>query len=298
MVAETDLSISVVNLNTRDMLERCLEAVQTGAGDLRIQVIVVDNGSIDGSADMVVAKFPKAELIRNSTNRFFSAAHNQAFARARGRYVLILNSDVIVERDCLPKLIGFMDLNQHVGAATCLLKLMDGTRQLSAWQLPKVRTPLLGHRLALWLVPRSRSRDEYNMSDWDGSTTREVEVGIDAMLCVRSVALRQIGGYDERLLLWYTEQDLCLRLRKAGWPVWYFAGAAANHVSEHTSRGMNPWWVWWVRRRDMVTYFHKHFGLVPAMFLNAVFTVDVLVRVPAKSLVRALRPRPSVENRL
>jgi GT2 family glycosyltransferase len=293
VTGKTDLTISVVNLNTRETLEQCLLAIKRGAGNLILQTIVVDNGSTDGSADMVASRFPAAELVRNSTNRYFSAAHNQAFAQAVGRYVLILNSDVIVEADCLPNLISFMDLNPRVGAATCLLRLMDGSRQRSAWRLPRLRTPLLGHRLALWLLPHSQSRDEYNMADWDGLTTREVEVGIDAMLCVRREALRQVGGYDEKLLLYYTEQDLCLRLRTAGWQIWFFAGATANHLTENTSRRMNPWWIWWVRRRDMVAYFRKHNGLLPALLLNVIFTIDVLIRVPVKSLARAISTRRS-----
>ena len=291
MTGEIDLTISVVNLNTRDALERCIDSVQRGAGDLRLQVIVVDNGSTDGSADMVAERFLTAKVIRNATNRYFSAAHNQAFALAVGRYVLILNSDVMVEADCLPNLVHFMDVNPHVGASTCLLRLMDGSLQRSAWRLPRVSTPLLGHRLALWLVPNSRSRNEYNMSDWDGVTTREVEVAIDALLCVRSEALRQVGGYDEKMVLYYTEQDLCLRLREASWQIWFFGGAAASHVREHTSRQMNPWRIWWLRRRDMITYFRKHHGWLPALALNIVFTIDVLLRVPAQSVMRARESR-------
>jgi GT2 family glycosyltransferase len=281
-----DVSISIVNLNTSEMLDKCLVRIETSCVDLSHEIIVVDNGSSDDSCEMVAQRHPNVNLIRNESNRYFSAAHNQAFSRARGDYVLILNSDILVQVGCISNLLQFMDAHREIGAAGCLLLDHAGNPTRSAWRDPTLISTLLGHWLATKLVRRSRSRDEYNMVDWDGLTTREVEVAMDALLCVRREALDAVDGYDEAMLLYYTEQDLCLRLRRAGWLVFFFAGSSAVHVHQYTSRAMNPWWIWWVRRRDMVAYFRKHHGWLKSQLLNAVWTVDIVLRVPLQGLIK------------
>ncbi len=286
-----DVSISIVNLNTRSMLDDCLDRLEHTCVDVAVQIIVVDNGSSDDSAEMVIQRHPRVKLIRNETNRLFSAAHNQAFEVARGRYFLILNSDILVAAGCVRNLVRFMDERSEIGAAGCLLLDPAGNPMRSAWQTPTMRSTLLSHWLATKLMPRSRIRAEYNLVDWDGLSTREVDVVMDALLCVRRQAFEATTGYDEGLFLYYTEQDLCLRLRRAGWPVYFFGGSSAVHVHQYTSRRMNPWWIWWVRRRDMVAYFRKHHGWLPSQVLNVIWTIDIGLRVPLQSIGRLIAGR-------
>ena len=110
-----DVSISVVSYNTRDLLADCLRAISAATQRLGYEVIVVDNCSVDGSADMVAAEFPDVRLVRNTENRGFAAANNQALTRARGRYVLLLNSDAHVRPGAINAMVTFLDTHPRIG---------------------------------------------------------------------------------------------------------------------------------------------------------------------------------------
>ena len=126
-----DLSIVIPSYNTKDLLEQSLRTVMDAATGLEVEVLVVDNASRDGSADMVASTFPQVELIRNEENVGFAAANNQALRRIKGRNVLLLNSDTIVRPDTLRCLVEFMEAHPQAGAIGCKILNPDGTLQLS-----------------------------------------------------------------------------------------------------------------------------------------------------------------------
>ena len=279
-----DVSVSIVSYNTADTLDRGLEALRASRG-VSFEVIVVDNGSADGSAEMLRHRHPWVRLIANSENRFFTAAHNQALGVSRGRYVLIMNSDVLVAPDTLLGLVRFLDAHPGAGAVACRLLKADGGTERNCWRFDTVASVLLEHRLGKAIVRRSRTRQHHRMEDWNPDLDCQVEVVSDAFVAVRREALDQIGGYDERYLLYYTEDDLCLRLARSGWPVFYHAGVHATHIGQVTSRRVGMWRIWWWRRRDAVVFFRKHHGLAASAVINAFWTVDIVVRVPLKKLL-------------
>ena len=287
---EPDLSITIASFNTRAILHRCLASLYAHRGNLSMEVIVVDNASTDGSAAMVADCWPQVRLARNGRNRYLTGAQNQALAMARGRLVLILNSDMEVREGTLPTMVKWMDSHPEAGAASCV-EVLHG--------LPKV--PLLSQspREAMlrrtWLRRFAPGRPDHFINRAHESGQVEAEVVSDAFMMVRRDALAGIGGFDERLRLYYTEDDVCLRLRRAGWRIHFVASASVTHIG-HGSHGvltMSRLKILWINYLDTWRYFGKHFGLsaglaVLLVFLSQYFLIDA-PRLVKQGIARRLQ---------
>jgi len=291
---QIDLSISIVSFNTRDVLDDCLQHVLASVGEIDFEVVVVDNGSSDGSTDLVKAKYPQVRLIANPSNRYFSAAHNQAASVSRGRCILIMNSDILVSPDTLDLMVRFMEEHPSVGAASCTLVGARGGVEPLGYRFQTVKSVLLTHQLGLW--GRKKAWFDAHIGDWDRLTTRSIDVVSDAFMCVRHVAWNAIGGYDEQFLLYCTEDDVCLRLKQAGWDVYHYAGASAQHLGQASTRRRSPWTIAWIHRRDLARYFQKHHGWVQAQVINAFWAIDIVVRVPARYIMSKVRELRSLSR--
>ena len=268
--APPDVTVSIVSFNTKDLLRECLRSIIESGAELRIEIIVVDNASCDSSADMVAAEFPQVTLIRNGENRFFTRAHNQALRAAQGRYVLILNSDTRLKPGNLQTMVAFMDNHPNVGVASCLIRNPDGSVYRSAWRIRTLKTLFLNHFVGQKLRPHGL--DEHLLADWDRLTTRQVDVIMDAYAFARREALQQIGWYDERYLLYYTEDDLCLAMHRAGWQVFHVAEAEVVHHYKASTKKQPSLFVRRIMIHDAVSYYRKHHGrltgAVASLFLN------------------------------
>jgi len=221
----TDLSIIIVNWNTSALLEACLRSIYDHASSLSLEVLVVDNGSSDGSAALVRARFPKVWLIANAENVGFARANNQGIQASRGRYVMLLNSDTEVQTGALDTLVRFLENHPAVAAAGPYLLNSDGSLQPSCH-------PVLTPEREFWrlafldeLLPLAT----YPMGRWDAHTPRPVEVIKGACLVIRRAALEQIGLLDERYFIYSEEMDLCLRLARAGWQLYWVPEARVVH---------------------------------------------------------------------
>jgi hypothetical protein len=227
-----NLSIVIVNWNTRDMLATCLESVLASVAYLEMEVIVVDNASSDGSAQMVRERFPQVCLIENQTNVGFARANNQALQRCQGRLVLLLNSDTRVLGDALGQLVAFMEGHPRAGAAGSTLLNDDGSLQPSCH-------PMLTPGREFWrliFLDALLHRATYGAEFWKSSQARQVEVIKGACLMLRREALSEVGLLDESYFMYTEEMDLCLRLAKAGWQLWWVPAAQIIHYGEASSR--------------------------------------------------------------
>lgn len=237
------LSVVIVNWNTCALLALCLDSINTkfrqlGAGSggldtpLPIEILVVDNASSDNSLAMMHEKFPGITLIENSMNLGFACANNQAIARTTGRYVLLLNSDTVVHPGALDTMVGFMDKNSQVGACGPRLLNGDGTLQHSCY-------PMLSPVREFWrlaFLERFLPLATYRMERWNLDTPRRVEVVKGACLLLRRKALEQVGVLDEGYFMYTEEVDLCYRLGKAGWELWYLPRAFVTHFGAASSK--------------------------------------------------------------
>jgi GT2 family glycosyltransferase len=283
-----DLTVTIASFNTRDVLDRCLASLYTHRGDLVLEVIVVDNASSDGSAEMVAARWPQATLIRNATNRYLTGAQNQAIARARGRYVLILNSDMEVPEGTLLAMVAWMEAHPEAGAASCL-EVLHG--------LPKVpllsQTPVEAILRRTWLRAFSPGRPDDFVNHAHDRGLVEAEVISDAFMVARRDALESVGRFDETLRLYYTEDDLCLRLRSAGWKLHFVPHAKVVHVGHgsHSVATLGRLRILWINYHDTRVYFRKHFGWPWGLAVHAALLSQYFLLDAPRCLKRKLRRR-------
>lgn len=228
------LSVSVVNYNTKDLLKRCLGSIYKFTKNLSFEVIVVDNASTDGSAKMIETQFPRVKLIKNKTNRWYTGANNQALRLALGKYFLILNSDVFLKNNAFKTMVDYLEKNPGVGAIEPL-QLYENGRVVSTgsrhnriwWDLLELT---LLHR---WFKPPA----SFRMRGMSRKTTFSAEVICDAVMLTRTALLKKIGGYDTRMKLYYTENDLCRQIQKRGLATVHLGQARVWHrVSASTDK--------------------------------------------------------------
>ncbi len=216
---QSEISIIIVNWNTRDVLCDCLRTLYQQAGGIDFEVIVVDNASTDSSAEMVKVRFPNVILIENHENRGFAAANNQGMAIARGRYVLLLNSDTVVPDDTMPKMVAFAYNHPEAAVVGCRVLNPDGTLQPTCFMFPSLLNMVLSSTYLYKLFPGSKFFGRERMTWWDRNDAREVDVVTGCFMLVRREAIEQIGLLDEYFFMYGEETDWCYRFKQAGWKV-------------------------------------------------------------------------------
>ncbi len=260
-----DLSISIVNWNTRDLIDECLGSVYATSVGLHIEVIVVDNASTDGSAETVREKHPRVVLIENKDNVGFAAANNQALEVSTGRHFLLLNPDTICRDGALATLVRFLDEHPRCGAVGPLVLNRDETLQYSWAAFPTFWSEVRG-RLDRRIGRDGRlptTADETRAvgpfrADWIGG----------CCLMTRREAIDQIGPMDESLFMYSEETDWCLRLARAGWEVWVEPAAEIVHLGGQSS-ALIPDQTASRLRAGKAKYFFKHHGPVTSAALGA-----------------------------
>jgi len=232
-----DVSVVIVNWNTKSLLGQCLASVEAGLeAEHRAEVWVVDNASSDGSADMVRAEFPDVHLIANRDNKGFARANNQALAQATGRYLLLLNSDCKVLDGAISALARFLDEHPQAGIAGCRLLNADGTVQRSAWRaFPTLASVVIG---GLWLdklpvIKGKLAREERELAQ----TQKPVPVAhlLGACLLVRRGAMDAAGLLDDTYFMYLEETDWCRRIAAQNFSVWYVPSHAIIHYGQQSA---------------------------------------------------------------
>lgn len=259
-----DLSIIIINWNTRDLLRDCLNSVLEGAPDHRsFEIIVVDNASTDGSQDMVRNLFPQVTMVMNERNRGFAAANNQAIEIASGSNVLLLNSDTLVHGKVLAESLAYMDAHWHVGAMGCRVLNADGSLQHSTSQFPSLLN-LTIQTLGLDRLRFVSAFRKYRMLDWDRRSERYVETISGCYLMVRRQCIEAVGKLDEAFFFFGEETDWCRRIREAGWKVAFAPVGDITHFGGGSSGTLN-------HKRDLmlseatVRLHRKHSGWLTAL---------------------------------
>ncbi|MDR1323200.1 MAG: glycosyltransferase family 2 protein [Candidatus Margulisbacteria bacterium] len=223
------LSIIIVSWNVKDLLERTIAAVLQNPPCSAYEIIVVDNASSDGSADLMAAKFPQVKLIRSPQNIGFAAGNNLGFRQATGEYLLCLNPDTEMHAGALDFIIDAFDRDARLGALGVKLLNSDGSLQLSCKSFPAADTILYNASGLDALFPKSKIFGKYNMSWFKHDREIEVDQPMGAALALRRSALDQVGVYDERYFMYFDEVDLCWRLKQAGWKIKFFPQVCVTH---------------------------------------------------------------------
>ncbi len=288
-----DVTIVVVSFNTRDLTSQCLKSIYSETGNVNFQVVVVDNASTDGSAQMVAEQFPQVTLIQNADNRGFAAANNQAFAIARGRHILLLNSDTIVLDRAIDRCVEYMDKHLDIGALGPKVLWPSGDHQSSAFRFPSLLV-LLFQSFGLpdhsWL-----NYDRYGARDWD--KIHDVDVVAGCFLIVRSEVIKTVGMLDEDFFLYGEEAEWCHRIKKANWRVVYWPVARIIHIKGASSgKDTDPRAIL-VKRAGGLLLLEKISGTAVTWTGNMIMTFALLPRIPVWLIrsVRALRHGRSAE---
>lgn len=220
-----DLSVIIVNWNTKDLLRNCLNSIYKTINNLIFEVIVVDNASADGSVEMLENEFPSVTRIINQENKGFGAANNQAFLIMKGKYALLLNSDTVLTSDAVNKLYNFFDTNEKTGIVCGQLLNADGSKQNSVASFPSLLTLSTNTSLLEFLLPGWFPSKRYKHT-----LPIEVDSAIGACMMIRKKALDEAGIFDERYFFFFEETDLAYMMRLKGWKIYHIPDAFIYHL--------------------------------------------------------------------
>jgi GT2 family glycosyltransferase len=264
-----DVSIVIVSLNTRDVLRECLESVRRKSVSLRVQTIVVDNNSRDGSQEMVEREFPEVLLIRSQANLGFGGANNLGFQSAQGRYIVLLNSDAFLTEGALERSVEHMDENRNAGLGGGRLIGRDGLLQPSARKFPTILDDLIVRTGLAARFPHSRFFGRFDRTWANVMEAAEVDWVPGAYSIIRAEVLSTVGAFDERFFLYSEEIDLCKRIKALGYSICYWPDIAIVHIGGESSRQIkilelskvgSQLTLW--RMRSSLLYYRKHSGLL------------------------------------
>ncbi|MDQ7838420.1 MAG: glycosyltransferase family 2 protein [Thermodesulfobacteriota bacterium] len=220
-----DISIIIVNWNTKDLLRNCLNSIYGTVQGIALEISVVDNASHDGSVAMLRGEFPQVNVIENKENRGFGAANNQAFGIMKGRYALLLNTDTVLKEHAVYELFFFMEAHLEAAMACGQLLNADGSKQNSIANFPTLLTLLFNTPLLEYLFPKRYPSKRY---DYKGPI--EIDSGIGACLMVRKQAIDEVGMFDERYFFFFEETDWALQMKTAGWKIYHVPSAFIYHL--------------------------------------------------------------------
>jgi hypothetical protein len=230
-----DLSIIIVNWNTKDLLCQCIDSLDRTLKKIDTEVFVVDNGSTDGSVGAVRERFPGVKLIENPVNMGFARANNQALSLSAGRYLLLLNPDTQVKEEAIERMLSFMEAHPDAAVAGAQLLNADGSKQNSIAKFPSLVTELLNKSLLRWLFPKRFPGKERDFSD-----PIEVDSVIGACMMVRREAMEEVGLLDENYFLFMEETDWCYRMKEANWKIFHVPRAEVIHFQGKSAEAEKP----------------------------------------------------------
>jgi GT2 family glycosyltransferase len=261
-----DLSIIIVNYNTLQLLRSCLHSVQRYSSDLSHEVIVIDNGSTDHSQQMVADEYPHIHLICNAENYGFARANNQGLCVARGRYLLLLNSDAELLDGAPSRMIDFMDKHANVGIVGASLRNADGSRQFDCDLFPLTPWQRLYQLLIDKINPHNQHTRRARIARWTYEAPFEVDWVLGAALMIRRATMEQAGLLDERFFMYAEDIDWCYRVKQIGWKVFYLPDVAVYH-KRHGSSPEMPDHAGHVNKRadqSLLKFYRKHYGPIAA----------------------------------
>ncbi len=280
------VSVVVVSWNTRDLLRNCLLTVDREARQLadgELEVFVVDNGSTDGTVQMLRKSFPSVALIANTENAGFAVANNQALARCRGEYVLLLNPDTELKAGAIDQMVRFLKSRLYVGAVGPLLISPDGSMQESCYPRPT----LFREFWRLLYLDRLHRLANYPMAEWTLDRPRQVETLQGACILIKRPVLDEIGLLDQDFFIYTEEIDLCRRILAAGWRIYWLPIATVVHYGGQSTRQATSK-MFIELYRSKLHYFRKHNGWLGGFLYKVILLICIVPRLVLPPLAWAV----------
>lgn len=273
-----DLSVIIVNYNVEYFLDQCLDSVQKASSGLIVEIIVVDNNSIDGSMQMVSKKYPNVKTIINDQNTGFSVANNQAIQIAEGEYVLLLNPDTVVGEDTFVKCLSEMRSNENYGALG--IRMIDGKGNFLPESKRGLPTPMVAFYKIFGLsriFPKSKRFGQYHAGHIEETQTAKTDILSGAFMLFRKEALDKIGLLDETFFMYGEDIDISYRITQAGYENVYFADSSIIHYKGESTKKSSVNYVF-VFYRAMIIFAAKHFAGDKAKLFSIIINLAIYLR--------------------
>ena len=232
-----DVSIIIVGLNVRDVLQECLTSIHKETKGIDFEIIYIDNASNDESVEMVRKNFPETVIIQNEQNNGFVKSNNQGIEISKGRYILLLNSDTVILDNAIAKTINFADSHPEAAVVGCKVLNPDKTPQSTmCCKFPSVLNLILSGMFLDRLFPKNKFFGREGMEWWGKNSISEVDVVSGCYMLVRKEAIDKIGGMDERYFIYSEEVDWCYRFKKSGWKILFTPEPEIIHYGGQTTK--------------------------------------------------------------
>jgi N-acetylglucosaminyl-diphospho-decaprenol L-rhamnosyltransferase len=291
------LSIVILCWNDAKVISDCLRSIYQATHETSFEVIVSDNGSTDGSVDLIRANFPLTRVVENRDNLGFAKGNNAGIQVSQGEWVLILNPDTIIHDRAFDRLITFAERHPEAGACGCRVVSPDGSYQVSARPFPTIRRQWLA---ALYLRPLAYLSDALTPDiyvRWHGDTERAVDWQSGCCVLFRGQVLRDLGGFDGQFFYQLEEVDLCRRVHDAGYAILFTPSAVITHLGGQSVRRF-PIRFALEKYRSRYRYFYKHYGPRDARQCRQAVLASIRLRQAGYSLINLLRPSDCLRERL
>ena len=290
-----DISVVIVGWNAKHYLELCLESLAAAPPRRSMEVIVVDNASADGSAEMIEARFPHVKIIRSSENLGFSKGNNVGIRECQGRYIALVNPDVVVFEGCLDALADFLDENPKVGNVGPRVFNPDMTQQSTCRRSPTLWNNFCSASGLASAFKNSKLFAGEHMFYFSHDRTLPVEVLVGCFSMIRREAFNDVGLLDENLFMYGDDVDWCRRCWQAGWQVVFFPGARAIH--DH-GKITAPYPVRFAvaQQKSVLHYWKKHHSFFGVMGIHSIIFFHHVVRYGFAVLSGLARGQRSAES--
>lgn len=293
------LSIIILCWNDRKVIEDCLKSIYSNTGFTEFEVIFSDNGSSDGSVELIHASFPLVRVIENGCNLRFAKANNVGIRAACGEYILILNPDTIIHAGCLDRMVDFADRHPEAGAFGCRVLNADGSYQVSARPFASFKGELIAALYMRWLGRLSGWFAADSYTGWGGESVRPVDWVSGCFILARGNVLKAIGGFDEQFFYYYEDMDLCRRIRQAGYSILYNPDATITHLGgQSTKSRFTPLAFVLDGQVTRYLYYYKYYGRLGVRRARWIMLISALLRFSGFGLKQLVHPTEAVRKRL
>lgn len=274
-----DLSVIIVNYNTKDLLKQTIQSVIDNTKDIEYEIFVTDNASSDGSVEMLKKEYTQVKLIESKDNLGFPKGNNIAIKRASGKYILLLNSDTKVIGNCLQNCVKYMDEHSHIGALGCKVELPSGkldhackrgfpTPEASLYYLLKLNK----------LFPEKKKFGKYTMSYVKDDEVAPVDSIMGAFMMIPKKVVDEVGMLDEEFFMYGEDIDWCFRIQKAGYEILYYPVEKIIHYKGSSSKKKRAKTTYEFHRA-MILFYNKHYRKEYSIFVTMLVYSGVIMRM-------------------
>ncbi len=283
-----DVSIIIINYNSFDLLSDCLATLFEHTKGISFEVIVVDNGSTLPGLEEVKSRFPSVKYITNETGMGFASANNIGIKNASGRYILMLNNDILFIEDALSKIVGYSNLLGNNAVIGCKLLNRDLSYQVSVVDFDGLIN-LIGETFFLYkLFPRNRFLSKYHLNNPYQTEPMEVEAVKGAFLFAPKKIFDTLNNLDERFFFYYEETDFCCRWKKTGGKIIYYPGAKIIHLGG-ASTDSDHWFKYKFQHLSKIQFFQKHFNGIKFLLAVILQYAALIIRFPLYFIIGLLK---------